>query len=169
MTPVVRLPSGLTYVPVGAMLHFVVYGMPAPQGSKRHVGGGVMIESSKKVAPWREDVKHAALRALDAEPGWDRCGQIITARMTFVLPRPLAHYWTGKRVGELRDDAPHLHTKRPDLDKLIRSTCDALTTAGAYPDDSCLAQITATKVYATTGHELDRPGAWITLWEGVDE
>ena len=41
-------------------LTFRVYGTPAPQGSKRHVGRGVMVESSKKVAPWRQDVVAAA-------------------------------------------------------------------------------------------------------------
>lgn len=35
-------------------------GAPAPQGSKRHVGRGVLIESSSKVRPWRETVKAAA-------------------------------------------------------------------------------------------------------------
>jgi crossover junction endodeoxyribonuclease RusA len=150
-------------------LTFVVYGHPAPQGSKRHVGNGVMVESSKKVGPWREDVKLAALRALDGNPTWDRTCRIVTAHIYFVLPRPRSHYRTGKRSHELRDDAPHLHTKKPDLDKLIRSTGDALTSAGVYPDDCCLAWINAMKVYATTGGELDRPGAWITLWTGVDE
>ena len=43
---------------------FEVYGQPAPQGSKRHVGGGRMIESSKAVAPWREAVKWAAIEAM---------------------------------------------------------------------------------------------------------
>ena len=36
---------------------FTVHGLPAPQGSKRHVGKGVMVESSKYVKPWREAVK----------------------------------------------------------------------------------------------------------------
>ena len=32
---------------------FNVIGIPGAQGSKRHVGNGVMVESSKKVKPWR--------------------------------------------------------------------------------------------------------------------
>ena len=39
-------------------------GDPAPQGSKRHVGNGIMVESSKKLPVWREqlinDIAHAA-------------------------------------------------------------------------------------------------------------
>lgn len=29
----------------------IVHGIPAPQGSKRHVGNGVLLESSKMVKP----------------------------------------------------------------------------------------------------------------------
>lgn len=32
---------------------FFVAGRPAVQGSKRHVGGGRLIESSRQVGPWR--------------------------------------------------------------------------------------------------------------------
>ena len=45
-------------------LAFTVRGIPGAQGSKRHVGHGVMIESSKKVKPWRSDVKAAAEDAI---------------------------------------------------------------------------------------------------------
>ena len=37
-----------------------INGLPAPQGSKRHVGGGIMVESSKRAKPWRQDVMHQA-------------------------------------------------------------------------------------------------------------
>jgi hypothetical protein len=50
-------------------LTFVVYGLPAPQGSKRSLGNGILVESSKAVRPWRQDVKHAALACIP--PGWD--------------------------------------------------------------------------------------------------
>lgn len=38
--------------PAGEAIGFHVIGLPAPQGSKKHVGHGVMVESSKKVKPW---------------------------------------------------------------------------------------------------------------------
>ena len=39
-----------------------VYGIdPAPQGSKRHIGKGRMVESSKRVGPWREAVRQSAV------------------------------------------------------------------------------------------------------------
>ena len=38
-----------------------VVGIPAAQGSKTLTRYGAMIESSKKVKPWRTDVKEASL------------------------------------------------------------------------------------------------------------
>ena len=49
------------------MIEIVVYGQPAPQGSKRLVGK-VMLESSKKVQPWRQDVKQAVLSQYNGLP-----------------------------------------------------------------------------------------------------
>ena len=147
-----------------------VLGLPAPQGSKRHVGNGVMVESgAAKLLPWRQDVKFAAVAALTANPEWDPATRAVAMHVVFTLPRPRSHYRTGKYAALLRDDAPALHATKPDLDKLLRSTGDALTTAGAYADDSRLAQVYARKCYVTnapgiTG-ALDKPGARIVLTE----
>ena len=110
---------------------FVVRGTPAPQGSKRHVGGGRMVESSAKVAPWRADVRAAAEDAMNGHLPFDGPLEMV---VTFTLPKPK----TVKR------DYPHV---RPDLDKLIRSTKDALTSAGVYGDDGQVVELTARKVY----------------------
>jgi len=48
-------------------VEFFVAGAAAPPGSKRHVGGGRMIESSKALAPWRTQVAWEA-RAAMARP-----------------------------------------------------------------------------------------------------
>lgn len=150
-------------------LAITVIGTPAPQGSKKHVGNGVMIESNQRqLQTWREDVKLAALRALETTPGWERTYPAVTAHITFTLPRPKAHYRTGLETSHLlRDGAPQLHGVRPDLDKLLRSTGDALTTAGVYADDARIAQLFAVKTYPTFGGTppgaLDRPGARIVL------
>jgi Holliday junction resolvase RusA-like endonuclease len=146
-------------------LDFTVYGMPAPQGSKRHVGKGVMVESSKKVAPWREDVKHAALHALDTHPSWNREARSVCLVVVFYLPRPRSHYRTGHKAHLMRANAPDHVSTKPDLDKLLRSTGDALGTAGVYRDDSCLAVVVASKVYTPSRVDgaMDRPGAQIQL------
>ena len=41
---------------------FAVLGLPAPQGSKRHVGEGRMVESSKRVKPWRRHERRGGER-----------------------------------------------------------------------------------------------------------
>ena len=68
--------------------------------------------------------------------------------VTFHLPRPKSHYYTGKRAGVLRTDAPTYVEKRPDLDKLTRSTLDALTSAGMYDDDARVVHLDVWKMYA---------------------
>ena len=49
-------------------VEFEVVGLPAAQGSKRHVGNGVMVESSKALKPWRSAVAEAA-RDIAADVG----------------------------------------------------------------------------------------------------
>jgi Holliday junction resolvase RusA-like endonuclease len=148
-------------------LSVVIYGTPAPQGSKRHVGHGIMVDhNAASLHTWREDVKLAALRAMEETPGWERDYPAIAAHIAFTLSRPQSHYRTGKFAHLLRDNAPNLHGTRPDLDKLLRSTWDALTAAGAYRDDCRIAQVYAVKTYpAHTGNPtaLDKPGARIVL------
>lgn len=130
------------------MTTFHVAGVPAPQGSKnayRRGGRVVLVESSKKVKPWRAAVAQAATIAyLHAEP----IDGPVTVEVEFILPRPKS---LPKRVIHM--------TKKPDADKLIRSTLDALSGI-AYVDDNRVNRIVATKRYQTPGEE---PGAHIKV------
>lgn len=128
-------------------LAFYVHGTPGPQGSKRHVGNGRMIESSKKVKPWRAAVVAAALDAA-LLTGHTQFTGPVRLGVTFYLPRPKSHYRTGRYADRLKPDAPVFVPTKPDLDKLIRSTCDALSTAGVWADDNQAARIVARKLYA---------------------
>lgn len=143
-----------------------VVGLPAPQGSKRpfrnkHTGKIGLAESSERVRPWREAVKHAALDVVC--PPFDHgitgdcdgpCGlfdQPLTVVVTFALPRPKGHYGTGRNARLLRDAAPTWPAGKPDVDKLLRSTLDALGEAGVFRDDSQVVWATAIKTYAGFG------------------
>jgi Holliday junction resolvase RusA-like endonuclease len=130
-----------------------VLGTPAPQGSKRHVGGGRLVESSKKVAPWREAVVGACQRNDIAEK---RIDTPVIVRMTFWLARPASH---RKPNGELRANAPLAPARTPDLDKLVRSTLDGLVQAAVLADDARVVTIHARKRYADT----NAPGALIWI------
>lgn len=140
-------------------LTITVLGLPAPQGSKRHVGHGIMVESSKRVRPWRSDVKAAAERAIGTD--WTPIKGPVSLTATFFFLRPRSHYRTGRFADVLRDDAPVFATSRAcgDIDKLLRSTLDALTAAGVIVDDSQVGMVITTKTYGTTS------GATIALTE----
>ncbi len=131
---------------------FEVRGIPAPQGSKRHVGHGVMIESSKKVKPWREAVKAAAIEAMQKRGITQPFGGPLQAVIIFALPRPRA-----APKSRIYPD------RKPDLDKLLRSTLDALTDAGLISDDSRLVALLGRKVYAAPNTLMPWPGASIDV------
>lgn len=143
-----------------------VVGLPAPQGSKRHVGNGVMIESSKKVKPWRQDVKHAAIDATDAFPDWTILDGPLAVAMTFTFARPKGHYRTGRNAHLLRDAAPVRPAGMPDLSKIARSTEDALTGVVWADDARVVEYVRLGKWYARTGAPdvLAVPGCVIRVW-----
>ena len=134
------------------MVQITVYGEPGPQGSKRHVGNGVMIESSKKVKPWREAVVYAAREAMR---GWPALTGPIVLRMVFTVRKP-------KSAPKRRRTFP---ATKPDLSKLARSTEDAMTTAGVYEDDARIVEYARlAKVYPMEDPDaLDVPGVRITV------
>lgn len=140
---------------------FFVPGTPAPGGSKRFVGHSragraILIDAAgTKNKNWRASVQVFAQQA-----GCTPLDGPLSLTVMFCMPRPKAHFRTGKRMHELRDDAPFLHTNAPDATKLLRSTEDALTGI-AWHDDAQVAIQNVTKVY--TG----KPGASITI-EQID-
>jgi len=124
-----------------------VRGIPAPQGSKRgfvNNGRVSMVESSKKVKPWRQDVKHAALDVLGDAPPLD--GPVLVD-VWFRLTRPKSHYGTGGNSRVLKILAPRYPAGKPDIDKLLRSTLDALGEAGVWRDDAQVVAVTMRKTY----------------------
>lgn len=139
------------------ILTFRVYGNPAPQGSKKHVGNGVMVESSKHVKPWRQDVVAAALAAIDDMDDFQPYTGPVAVHVTFWFARPKSHFRTGRNAGELKPGAPVFVATRPDLEKLERSTNDALTTAGVWRDDALAAVSRSSKKYDSL------PGASVQL------
>lgn len=147
-------------------ISITVYGLPAPQGSKRHVGNGVMIESSKKVKPWRQDVKQAALDAIAGLDGWTPLDGPLLASMVFSFARPKGHYRTGRNAHLLRDSAPVRPSVTPDLSKILRSTEDALTGVVWADDARVVGYERLGKFYAGADvpDVLTMPGCVIRVW-----
>jgi len=117
--------TDLTLAELGPpMFAVVVYGTPAPQGSKTPTGRTrtskngkkvpILRESSRAVKPWREAVAAAALAALP--PGWTPLTGPLVADYVLTLPKP------ADRPKTLRT----LPDRQPDLSKLLRATEDGI-------------------------------------------
>ena len=131
-------------------LSVTVTGTPGAQGSKRHVGNGVLVESSAKVKPWRQDVRAAVEQAMTAHDRWHSAALgPVSVAIVFRFRRPKSHYRTGRNAHLLRDAAPTHPTSRGlgDADKLARSTLDAIVSAGAIGDDSQVVSLRVHKVW----------------------
>lgn len=127
-------------------LYFTAYGIPRPQGSKRHVGNGRLVEASN-VKPWRAAIADAVFRSF-VQTGDERSfTEPVIVYATFFLPRP-------KSVKRALPSVP------PDVDKLQRALGDALSIdAGVVEDDSLIVQWVASKHYADS-HE---PGVRVAI------
>lgn len=134
----------------------IVFGDPAPQGSKKFVGmaggHGVLVESSKRVKPWRQDIVKAAKEAMAGLAMFDGPLQV---KMVFTLPKPSS---APKR----KRTWPN---KKPDVSKLARSTEDALVTAGTIRDDSRIVEYSRlAKVFPGEDPDaLSSPGVLIEI------
>ena len=130
-----------------------VPGVAAPQGSKRHVGGGRLVESSTLLKPWRATIANACHEAGIAGL---RLDVPLYVSLRFGITRPAGHF--GKRG--LLASAPALPTKKPDVDKLSRAVLDALATdAAVIADDARVVTLKAFK------HFAEYPGVLIVIDE----
>ena len=143
-------------------LTFRVYGKPAPQGSKRGFvvdGRAVVVDTNKAtLRTWRDDITAAAAQVMGFT--WTPIPGPVQLEVTFYMPRPKAHFGTRKGEPYLKDTAPVWCDKKPDLDKLVRGLCDALTAAGAYGDDNQVVSMRTVQRYVAEG---DRPGALVSV------
>ncbi|MDV6276393.1 RusA family crossover junction endodeoxyribonuclease [Rhodococcus erythropolis] len=132
------------------IISFFVEGRPAPQGSKRYVGRGRMVESSRHLKPWRHDIRNEAEANQMAFAGCDLAYDgPVRLRLEFVMLRPKATPKTRTPPA----------VKRPDLDKLTRAVFDGIT-GTLITDDSQVVDLQATKRIAN----IDEPcGVHITL------
>ena len=146
-----------------ASLNLRVHGLPAPQGSKKHVGRGIMVESSKRTKPWRQDI---------ISQSWDQYGGEpltgpLSIEIVFWFPRPQTHYRVigGELSNVIKDNAP-THTtsaQQGDIDKVVRASLDGLSAkcgGCVIQDDSLVVRLTCEKRYVT---HTEACGACITV------
>lgn len=146
------------------MIEFDVLGTPAPKGSNRAMlrgGRAVFVPGGSKVNAiklkgWDASVREAALESVGerAEPVF--VDVPLAVSIVFRLARPGGH-WGNKG---LKSSAPQHPSKKPDADKLARSTIDSLSGL-VFDDDARIVRLVVTKEYAQPGRE----GAAISVWE----
>lgn len=125
-------------------MSFTVRGIPMPKGSVTRMPGGAMIpagtrESRGRMDAWRNAIQTEAAKAMGECPPFEGG---IRLWVEFALPVPKT--LPKKHIGWLP------HTKKPDVDKLLRAMCDALTGV-AWRDDSQCCIVAINKVYAWDG------------------
>lgn len=143
------------------IIEFKVYGLPAPQGSKtaiRNKASKVVgsRESSKAVAPWRQELAGKA-REYVAEHG---CldGPLV---LDVVFRFPMGS--SARKADRERGWAPK--STMPDYDKLARAVGDSLKSAGLIKDDARIVDARIRKVdvwESWTGAEI-RVGPLVDL------
>ena len=139
-----------------------VNGKPAPQGSKKNVGGGRMVESSKALKPWRDDIRAETQRVIEAGATPFAMKVPITCIADFYISRPLSHY---SARGGLKASAPTRPAGVPDTDKLARAILDGMAAGGAFHNDSQVVDLFASKWYADADH---LPGVEVALHNAIE-
>jgi len=145
---------------------FDVAGRPKPKGSTksfafRRVNGKLGTRTTNDnpgTKGWQALVEHAASRVRPAAP----LSGPVHVEVEFRFERPKSH---RTKKGDLKAHAPLYPTSKRttgDLDKLLRSTFDALGDAGLFGDDAQVVSTRATKDYTDP---LEAEGARIKVTE----
>lgn len=152
---------------------FTVLGEPAPKGSSRAFarpgGGAVLVPGGSKVN--REKVKSwdvaVAETAKAAMAGREIIAGPCRVDVIFRFNRPRSHFGSGKNAGKVKATAPDHHTVKPDRDKLVRATLDAMTGI-VYIDDAQACEGDERKVYASPGEGAGAIITVLALADGFD-
>lgn len=126
------------------MITFWIDGVPASQGSKKHVGRGIMVEANKQLPAWRKAIEDKAREIHKGEP----IDQPVIVRADFFLPKPKKPRWLVPATAL-------------DTDKLQRALGDGLEKGGVLKNDARIVTWVATKHYATDG----KTGCQVTVFE----
>ncbi len=123
---------------------FMVYGIPAPQGSKTRMPNGAMVEGSSatgraKLKNWRSAVAEMAAHVA-ANLGPIDGPVHIDVTFRFPVAKVRAKKAASSQFGYIYKAA------KPDLDKLLRATGDGLAAGGLIARDELIVSWNAIKV-----------------------
>lgn len=119
-------------------ISFTVYGQALPKGSARaFMPKGAQFPVVTSTTRGLKDWEHAIATAAQGQSNGKLILGPVILTVAFLLDKPRSMPGSRKH-----------HTKRPDLDKLIRAATDALTGV-LWKDDAQVVSIIATKDYAS--------------------
>lgn len=139
-------------------LVIAIPGEPFTKGSLKCVGqrGKVRHQLVEQLGPnakaWRDTVAYWVRRTWLTHTA-DK-GQPLGVELTFTVPRPKAHYGTGRNAAVLKATAPAYPVghNTGDVDKLARLVLDALQDTHVLPDDCQIVELGGVrKRYPVTG------------------
>jgi Holliday junction resolvase RusA-like endonuclease len=137
-------------------IEFFVSGEPKGQPRARafaiNRGGKTMVRMYDPATAegWKNQIAAVARPFIPPTPP---LGPVML-RLHFNFPRPKAHL---RSDGNVRPNAPHWHTSKPDIDNCTKAVMDALKTLGFFKDDAQVCEKQVTKVYFV------QPGCIVTI------
>ncbi|MFE7965419.1 RusA family crossover junction endodeoxyribonuclease [Streptomyces cellulosae] len=142
---------------------------PAPQGSKEYKGHRtdpttgkrlpILVESSQRHGPWREAAARHTIRCRAAAGNPPPMDGIIQADVIFTMAPP-----KNVPADPAKRMAMYPNTRHyGDIDKLLRSTFDALQEGGAIVEDSRIVRTVVAQLFPWHPGAQDQPGAAVRL------
>ncbi|MGA5183028.1 RusA family crossover junction endodeoxyribonuclease [Streptomyces pseudogriseolus] len=142
---------------------------PAPQGSKEYKGHYTdaatgkrlprLVESSKRHGPWREAAARHTIRCRAAVGNPPPMDGVIQADVIFTMAPP-----QNVPADPAKRMAMYPNTRHyGDIDKLLRSTYDALQEGGAILEDSRIVRTVVAQLFPWHPGAQDKPGAAVRL------
>lgn len=121
------------------MIRLHVIGLPSTQGSKTRMPNGHMVDGTSpraraNLGAWRQAVRAECRKWLGANPQAP-LAEPVAVSLSFSFPATASN--------------PHRfwHVSVPDVDKIIRSTLDALVQGAVLADDRYVCRVVADKAY----------------------
>jgi Holliday junction resolvase RusA-like endonuclease len=123
---------------------FHVEGIPVPKGRPRFRSMGKFVQTytDTKTRDFEKTVAEASKHAMGAS---EPLKTPLKVFLQFTLPIPASV--TKKRLKSILDGL-EVHTKKPDLDNLIKATIDGMDKI-VFDNDSQIVNISATKKYGS--------------------
>eukprot|EP01038_Epipyxis_sp_PR26KG_P011961 gene11961-16010_t len=133
------------------IISFMVYGEPIALARHRSTRAGILYNPSAKAQSifLKASQQYLPINCPLEGP--------LAVNLLFCHSRPKNHYKTGKNSHVLKDGADYWHSKRGDIDNLVKFVLDALN-KHAYLDDSQVAVLSTAKIYTN-----DKPYVQVTI------